>query len=434
MAKQDIRKMTVAVVGLGYVGLPLALAFGRNLRTIGFDINANKLDAYHQGIDPSGEMGTDAFSRSTQLSYTSNPSALSSADMIVVAVPTPIDNAKQPDLSPVIGATRLIAPNLKQGAVVVYESTVYPGVTEEVCGPLLEELSGKVRGSDFWLGYSPERIVPGDKKRRLENIVKIVSAENESVLDLVAGLYGLVIEAGVYRASSIRVAEAAKVIENTQRDVNIALMNELAVIFNLMGIDTIEVLEAAGTKWNFLPFRPGLVGGHCIGVDPYYLTHKVETLGYNPEIILAGRRINDRMGSYVAQQTVKQLLRTGNIRSGAVVLMLGLTFKEDCSDIRNTKVMDIVNELQEYGLTVQIWDPVANKHEARVEYGVELLDDWRNLEKVDAVIAAVAHEGVRSISLVDLAAQSGLGTPFMDVKSVFDRKELEQHGFSVWRL
>jgi len=299
----DFSTKTVAVVGLGYVGLPLALAFGRKLNTLGFDISEAKLRAYREGYDPTGEMDADAFKAAAdQLSFTSDAKALASADYIVVAVPTPIDSAKQPDLTPVIKATETIAPNLKQGAIVIYESTVYPGVTDEVCAPILERISGKLRGQDFKLGYSPERIVPGDKVHRLETIIKIVSAEDEDSLNQVAALYEAIVEAGVYRASSIRVAEAAKVIENTQRDVNIALMNELAIIFNLMEIDTLEVLEAAGTKWNFLPFRPGLVGGHCIGVDPYYLTHKVSTLGYNPEVILAGRRINDRMGSYIAQQ------------------------------------------------------------------------------------------------------------------------------------
>lgn len=429
-----VGEKTVAVVGLGYVGLPLALAFGRVMDTIGFDISAAKLDAYRQGRDPSGEMESSAFAASERLRFTSDASLLHSADYLIVAVPTPIDNAKQPDLTPVIRATETIAHALKPGAIIVYESTVYPGVTDEVCGPLIERITGKKRGIDFRLGYSPERIVPGDKVHRLETITKIVSGEDSDVLDQVAALYGMVVEAGVYRASSIRVAEAAKVIENTQRDVNIALMNELAIIFNLMGIDTLEVLEAAGTKWNFLPFRPGLVGGHCIGVDPYYLTHKVGTLGYNPEIILAGRRINDRMGSYVAQQTIRQMVLAGGIAPDAVVLLLGLTFKENCSDIRNTRVIDIVHELREFGLEAAVWDPVADPVEAQEEYGIRLIRDWRGLPRIDAVIAAVAHQQVRDVNVDALSELAGRAIPFMDVKSAFSRERLEAAGFQVWRL
>lgn len=429
----SVSSKTVAVVGLGYVGLPLALAFGRKMKTIGFDISAAKLQAYREGYDPTAEMEPAAFAAATHITYTSDGAALAEADFVVVAVPTPIDNAKQPDLTPVVRATETIAPNLKSGAIIIYESTVYPGVTEEVCAPILERLSGKRRGQDFKLGYSPERIVPGDKVHRLETITKIVSAEDAVSLDQVAALYELIVEAGVYRASSIRVAEAAKVIENTQRDVNIALVNELAVIFNLMGIDTLEVLEAAGTKWNFLPFRPGLVGGHCIGVDPYYLTHKVATLGYNPEVILAGRRINDRMGSYIAQQTVKQMIKSGRMRPGATVLMMGLTFKENCADIRNSKVVDIIQELEDYGLKVVVWDPVAEAHEAEEEYGVHLVD-IAAITQVDAIIAAVAHDAVRALPLSTLREKAGQGAPFMDVKSTFKREALQQAGFSVWRL
>ena len=428
-----ITKKTVAVVGLGYVGLPLALAFGRKLDTIGFDISEPKLLAYRQGLDPTGEMEAEAFSLATRLRYTSDPSDLATADIIVVAVPTPIDNAKQPDLTPVVKATEAIAPNLKAGAIIVYESTVYPGVTEDVCGPILERISGKRQGVDFKLAYSPERINPGDKLHRLETVIKIVAAEDTESLDTTAALYELVVQPGVYRASSIRVAEAAKVIENTQLDVNIALMNELAVVFNLMGIDTLEVLEAAGTKWNFLPFRPGLVGGHCIGVDPYYLTHKVQTLGYNPDIILAGRRINDRMGSYIAQQTIRQMILHGRLRDGATVLVLGLTFKENCSDIRNTRVIDIINELRDYGLRVLVWDPVADRHESRTEYGLDL-EVWENLPPVDAVVAAVAHRQVLALDLQGLGGTKARPMPFVDVKSAFDRDELQAQGFSVWRL
>ncbi|MCC2639120.1 MAG: nucleotide sugar dehydrogenase [Moraxellaceae bacterium] len=430
---QDIKSKTVAIVGLGYVGLPLALAFGRHIDTVGFDISDAKLHAYRDGRDPTGEMSADAFRAASRLRFSSDSRDLAAADYIIVAVPTPIDNAKQPDLTPVIRATETIAPNLKSGAIVVYESTVYPGVTDEVCAPILESISGKVRGIDFKLGYSPERIVPGDKVHRLETIMKIVAAEDADSLEQVAALYSLVVEAGVYRASSIRVAEAAKVIENTQRDVNIALINELAIIFNMMGIDTLEVLEAAGTKWNFLPFRPGLVGGHCIGVDPYYLTHKVSTLGYNPAIILAARRVNDRMGSYIAQQAVKQMVRAGRMQAGATVLVMGMTFKENCADIRNSKVIDIVQELEDYGLKVVVWDPVAEPDEARHEYGVEL-SPLQGVGPVAAVIAAVAHTEVLALDLDGLAAMTGMGVPFIDVKSAFDRRRLEQSGFSVWRL
>lgn len=425
---------TVAVVGLGYVGLPLALAFGRNMKTVGFDISEAKLTAYRQGNDPTGEMDADLFKLSKHITFTNDSGLIKSADYVVVAVPTPIDNAKQPDLTPVIRATETLAPNLKEGAIVIYESTVYPGVTEDVCSPIIEKLSGKKRGIGFKLGYSPERIVPGDKTHRLETITKIVSAEDAESLADVAALYESIVEAGVYRASSIRVAEAAKVIENTQRDVNIALVNELAVIFNLMGIDTIEVLEAAGTKWNFLPFRPGLVGGHCIGVDPYYLTHKVQTLGYNPEVILAGRRINDRMGSYIAQQAIKKMICTGSMRLGARILVMGLTFKENCSDIRNTKIIDIINELAEYGLEVVVWDPVADIHEAKEEYNLSLKSNLNDIGIVDAVIAAVAHAQFKNLDMSELKSHVCGNAPFLDVKAAFDKDALESVGFSVWRL
>ncbi|MES2917089.1 MAG: nucleotide sugar dehydrogenase [Pseudomonadota bacterium] len=431
---QDITRKTVAIVGLGYVGLPLALAFGRKLDTLGFDISEAKLQAYREGGDPTGEMDAAAFAAAKCLRFSSDAADLAAADFVVVAVPTPIDNAKNPDLTPVVRATETIAPHLKQGAIVIYESTVYPGVTDEVCAPILERLSGKTRGIDFKLGYSPERINPGDKVHRLETIIKIVAGEDAEALEQVAALYALVVEAGVFRASSIRVAEAAKVIENTQRDVNIALVNELAIIFNMMGIDTLEVLEAAGTKWNFLPFRPGLVGGHCIGVDPYYLTHKVATLGYNPAVILAARRVNDRMGSYVASQAIKQMVRAGRMQAGATVLVMGMTFKENCADIRNSKVIDIVHELEDYGLRVVIWDPVAAADEARHEYGVELVADLAEVAKIAAVVAAVAHDAVKAVDLALLAQKAGAGAPFIDVKSAWDRERLQQAGFVAWRL
>lgn len=430
--RDSITTKTVAIVGLGYVGLPLALAFGRKMNTIGFDISESKLAAYREGIDPTGEMEAERFKQAKKIVYTSQASDLYKADFIIVAVPTPIDHAKQPDLTPVIKATQTLAPNAKAGVIIIYESTVYPGVTDDVCGPLIEKLTGKKRGVDFKLGYSPERINPGDKEHRLENITKIVSGEDAETLEAVAALYSVVVEVGVYKASSIKVAEAAKVIENTQRDVNIALINELAVIFNLMNIDTLEVLEAAGTKWNFLPFRPGLVGGHCIGVDPYYLTHKVSTLGYTPEVILAGRRINDRMGSYIAQQTIKQMILAGTMSKGANVLVLGLTFKENCADIRNSKVIDIINELKDYGLNVIVWDPIADTLEAQKEYNLSLAD-LSSVHQIDAVIAAVAHEQVLSIDLDFMRSRSRIdGTPWIDVKSVFSVPSL--YGFKVWRL
>lgn len=429
----SITQKTVAVVGLGYVGLPLALAFGRKMETIGFDISESKLTAYKQGYDPTGEMEAERFQQATQIRFTSTASDLLQADFIVVAVPTPIDDAKQPDLTPVIKATQTLAPNLKAGAIVIYESTVYPGVTDDVCGPLIEKLTAKKRGVDFKLGYSPERINPGDKEHRLENITKIVSGEDAETLDAVAALYSVVVEVGVYKASSIKVAEAAKVIENTQRDVNIALINELALIFHRMGIDTREVLDAAGTKWNFLKFSPGLVGGHCIGVDPYYLTHKAQELGYHPEVILAGRRINDGMGAYIAQQTIKMMSKNGHQVSGATVLILGLTFKENCADVRNTRVVDIIHELQDYGVRVVVFDPIADAEETKHEYGV-VLSDWQQETEISAVVAAVSHQEIAEIELASLRQRCRLNTPFMDVKSAFNKADLSVLGFSVWRL
>jgi len=425
---------TVAVVGLGYVGLPLALAFGRKLRTIGFDIAVDKVEAYQRGIDPAGEVESGEFLSASKLRLTTDPAALREADFVVVAVPTPIDNAKVPDLSPVIGATRTVGQNLKRGATVVFESTVYPGVTEDICGPLLEQESGYRAHADFKLGYSPERINPGDKVNRLETIVKVVSGEDAETLDEVAALYELVIEAGVHRASSIKVAEAAKIIENTQRDVNIALINEFAIICDLMGIDTHDVLRAAGTKWNFLRFTPGLVGGHCIGVDPYYLTHKTQSLGFSPEVILAARRINDRMGAFVAHAAVREALRAGRIKPGARMLLLGMTFKENCADIRNSKVADIVAELASLGIDVEVWDPVAVPDEVRHEYGIELAHDWRGHGDVAAVIAAVSHDAVRAIALPDLVAEYGEGVPVIDVKGIHEPDLAASCGARLWRL
>jgi len=428
-----MRKEIVAVIGLGYVGLPLALAFGRVMSTIGFEISQDKVNAYRKGYDPTGEMESSLFVQAAQLGYTTQASDIAQADFVVVAVPTPVDSAHQPDLTPVIKATEIVGRNLKKGAVVIFESTVYPGVTEDVCVPILERESGLVCGEGFKVGYSPERVNPGDKKHRLETIVKVVSGQDDETLEKVAELYEQVIEAGVHRAPAIKVAEAAKVIENTQRDLNIALMNELAIIFDKMGIDTLDVLEAAGSKWNFLPFRPGLVGGHCIGVDPYYLTYKAQLLGYHPEVILAGRRINDGMGKYIVEQTVKQMITADLPVKGGRVLVLGLTFKEDCEDLRNSRVIDVIKELESYGVEVVVYDPIAKKDGAKKEYGVDL-QDFNALGKVDAIVAAVAHRPLLDKSIAVWRALVEEGAPFIDVKSAFDQQALEKSGFKVWRL
>lgn len=424
---------TVAVVGLGYVGLPLALAFGAKLKTIGYDLSVNKLRAYREGGDPTGEMSSEAFKNAKHVSFTSDAAQLKLADFIVVAVPTPVNEAKRPDFQPLIAASKTVGANLKKGAIVIYESTVYPGATEEVCMPVLEKASGLKGGVDFKIGYSPERINPGDKNHTLEKIVKVTAGQDHEASEKVAWLYGQIIQAGVYKARSIKVAEAAKVIENTQRDLNIALMNELAIIFQKIGIDTEDVLKTAETKWNFLPFRPGLVGGHCIGVDPYYLTHKAEMLGYHPQVILAGRKINDSMGPYVAQETIKQMIKAGKNIQGASVLVMGLTFKENISDLRNSKVIDLIQELKNFGVQVHIWDPVAKPEEAHEEYGVSLVD-WNKIGKFDAVVAAVPHKAVLEINLQKLVEKTTKPTPFIDVKSKFDRNKLEETGFTVWRL
>ncbi len=423
----------VAVVGLGYVGLPLALAFGRKLQTIGYDISEGKIRAYRQGLDPTGEMPAEAFHRAENLSYTTEAADICRADYVVVAVPTPVDTARQPDLTPVLCATETVAGNLKTGAVVIFESTVYPGVTEDICVPLLERVSGLRCGEHFRVGYSPERVNPGDREHTLERIVKVVSGQDAETLDDVAWLYGQIIDAGVHRAPSIRVAEAAKVIENTQRDLNIALMNELAIIFDRMDIDTMDVLEAAGTKWNFLPFRPGLVGGHCIGVDPYYLTYKSQQLGYYPEVVLAGRRINDGMGRFIVQQAVREMIVAERAIRGGRALVLGLTFKENCADLRNSRVVDVVSELEGYGVQVLVCDPVADPDEARREYGIELVP-LEDVKAVDVVIAAVPHDALLGLDLDALAEKAGEGTPFIDVKSAYDRTALTRAGFRVWRL
>ena len=424
---------TVAVIGLGYVGLPLAVEFGKKFKTIGFDLSAQKVAAYRDGFDPTGEVSPEDLAAATQLTCSTDPAMIAEADFIVVAVPTPVDEAHQPDLTPLVKSSETVGKHLKQGAIVVYESTVYPGATEDVCIPILEKVSGKTWKKDFFVGYSPERINPGDKERTVTKIVKVVSGDTPETLAKVEEMYGAVITAGVYPASGIKVAEAAKVIENTQRDLNIALMNELALIFHKIGIDTIEVLEAAGTKWNFLPFRPGLVGGHCIGVDPYYLTHKAEMLGHHPQVILSGRRINDTMGKYIAEQTVKQMIEAGHSIKGCEVIVLGLTFKENCPDLRNSKVIDVIRELQSYGCSVRVHDPAADADEARHEYGVDLVE-WDALPKASAIVATVAHAAYANMAATRLTDKLTDNGVFVDVKSFFDRKALTEAGVRVWRL
>jgi UDP-N-acetyl-D-galactosamine dehydrogenase len=424
---------TIAVVGLGYVGLPLAVEFGKKFETIGFDLSKAKIDAYKKFVDPTGEVSSANLKAAKKLKVTTDPKALKKADFVVVAVPTPVDDAHLPDFSPLVGSSTSVGRNLKKGAIVVYESTVYPGATEEVCIPILEKESGLKWKKDFFVGYSPERINPGDKERTLTKIVKIVSGDSKATLDKVAEVYGSVITAGIYRASSIKVAEAAKVIENTQRDLNIALMNELAVVFDRLDLDTVEVLKAAGTKWNFLPFRPGLVGGHCIGVDPYYLTHKAQMVGYQPEVILAGRRINDNMGKFIAERTVKQMIAAGSAIKGAHVNVLGLTFKENCPDLRNSKVIDVIRELETYGLKVNVYEPVGEAREALHEYGVKLVS-WDKLPKADAVVAAVSHKEFLELPLAKFSKILKKGGVFTDVKSAFDPDALKRAGYKVWRL
>jgi len=423
----------VAVVGLGYVGLPLAVEFGKKVRTIGFDLSATKIENYKKFIDPTGEVSTEQLQAARQLEVTTDPTMLAQADYVVVAVPTPVDIAHNPDFTPLAGASTTVGKHMKKGAIVVFESTVYPGATEEVCIPLLEQHSGMKWKQDFHVGFSPERINPGDKEHTLTTILKVVSGDDDETLESIAQLYESVITAGVHRASSIKVAEAAKVIENTQRDLNIALMNELAIIFDKIGIDTLEVLKAAGTKWNFLPFRPGLVGGHCIGVDPYYLTHKAEMVGYHPQVILAGRRINDGMAKFVAEKTVKSMISSGFQVKGAKVNVIGLTFKENCPDLRNSKVADIVHELESYGVDVHVYDPLAEAGEAEHEYGIKL-ESWDSLPKADALIAAVPHKEVLALSLTDFQSKLNDGGCFIDVKSQFDPEALKEAGYCVWRL
>lgn len=425
----------ISLVGLGYVGMPIAVAFSKKVKVVGFDLNAKKIELYKSGVDPTNEVGDEAIKNCT-VDFTADETKLREAKFHIVAVPTPVNDDHTPDLTPVEGASEILGRNLTKGSVVVFESTVYPGVTEEVCVPILERESGLKCGVDFKIGYSPERINPGDKVHRLETIKKIVSGMDEETLDTVAKVYELVVEAGVHRAESIKVAEAAKVIENSQRDINIAFMNELSIIFNKMGIDTKSVLEAAGTKWNFLKFYPGLVGGHCIGVDPYYLTYKAEELGYHSQIILSGRRINDDMGKYVAENTVKNLIKADASIKNAKIAILGFTFKENCLDTRNTKIIDIYNELREYGITPIIADPEADADEAERLYGIEFVD-INDIKDCDAVILAVAHEQFKAVSMADfekMFKHNENANVLVDIKGLLDRKEYENAGYIYWRL
>ena len=427
------KKTKLSLIGLGYVGMPIAVAFAKKVDVIGFDLNKKKIEMYKNGIDPTHEVGDDVISKTT-VEFTSDETKLREAKFHIVAVPTPVNDDHTPDLTPVEGASAILGRNLTKGSVVVFESTVFPGVTEDVCVPILEKESGLKCGVDFKIGYSPERINPGDKVHRLETITKIVSGMDEETLCCVAKVYELVVEAGVHRAESIKVAEAAKVIENSQRDINIAFMNELSIIFNKMGIDTKAVLEAAGTKWNFLKFYPGLVGGHCIGVDPYYLTYKAEMLGYHSQIILSGRRINDDMGKYVAENCVKKIISADKAVRGAKVAILGFTFKENCPDTRNTKIIDIVNELKEYGIIPVIADPQADADEAKHLYGIEFVD-MSTIKDMDAVVLAVAHSEFSNFKMADVDNFFGEGKKVLiDIKGLLNRKEYENAGYSYWRL
>lgn len=423
----------ISLVGLGYVGMPIAVAFSKKVSVIGYDLNKKKIELYKSGIDPTNEVGDEAI-KNCSVEFTSDEAMLKNAKFHIVAVPTPVHDDHTPDLTPVEGASRILGRNLTKGSIVVYESTVYPGVTEDVCVPILEAESGLKCGVDFKVGYSPERINPGDKVHRLETIVKIVSGMDDETLDTVAKVYELVVDAGVYRASCIKVAEAAKVIENSQRDINIAFMNELSIIFNKIGIDTKSVLEAAGTKWNFLKFYPGLVGGHCIGVDPYYLTYKAEMLGYHSQVILAGRRINDDMGKYVAENAVKSLIKAGKPVKNARIAILGFTFKENCPDTRNSKVYDIVKELNEYGIEPLVADPTADRDEAKHLYGIEFVD-VSAVKDMDAVILAVAHDEFKSYTETDVNNFFGEGQKILlDIKGLYNREAYEKLGYLYWRL
>ncbi len=426
----------ISVVGLGYVGMPIAVAFAKKVDVVGFDLNKNKIDLYKSGVDPTNEVGDDEIKKTT-VEFTADETKLKEAKFHIVAVPTPINSDKTPDLSPVEGASRIVGRNLTKDSIVVYESTVYPGVTEDICVPILEKESGLKCGVDFKIGYSPERINPGDKVHRLENIIKIVSGMDEESLDEIAKVYELVIEVGVHRAGSIKVAEAAKVVENSQRDINIAFMNELAMVFDRMGIDTKEVIEAMNTKWNALGFTPGLVGGHCIGVDPYYFVYEAEKLGYHSQIILSGRKINDGMGKFVAEAIIKKLILANKVVRQAKVVILGITFKDNTPDTRNSKVVDIINSLKEYGIEPIVVDPEADFEEAKHEYGIDLVD-FKDVEDADCLVLAVAHDIFKQMSWDEIDSLYGdfenKAKVLIDVKSILDRKMIEEKGYSYWRL
>jgi len=429
------REEKISLIGLGYVGLPIAVAFAKKANVIGFDINKEKIELYKKGIDPTKEVGDDVLKKTT-IEFTTDESKLKEAKFHIVAVPTPVNADHTPDLRHIKSASRIVGRNLNKGSIVVFESTVYPRVTEEICIPILEEESGLLCGEDFKVGYSPERINPGDKAHRLETIVKVVSGIDEESLEIIAKVYELVVDAGVYRAASIKISEAAKVIENSQRDINIAFMNELSIIFNKMRIDTKSVLEAAGTKWNFLNFYPGLVGGHCIGVDPYYLTYKAEQFGYHSQIILSGRRINDGMGKYVVENLIKTLIKADVTVKGARVAILGFTFKENCPDTRNTRVIDIVNELKEYGINPLIADPEADAEEAKREYGI-VFSSLAEIKDIDAIVVAVGHNTFMKLTLDDfnkMYKDTAKNKVLIDIKGIYDRKQYEASGYRYWRL
>ena len=423
----------IGVVGLGYVGLQVAVALGEKHETIGYDLNQQRLAEYKKGIDITGEVSKEQFAKANQLTFSDTPEGLADVDIFIVAVPTPVDDSNRPDLKPLISASKTVGSVMKKGAIVVYESTVYPGATEEVCVPQLETTSGLKWKQDFNVGYSPERINPGDKEHTLQKIIKVVSADDPGISGRLVEMYGSVVDAGIHEASSIKVAEAAKVIENTQRDLNIAFVNELALVFDRLGIDTNEVLDAAGTKWNFLNFRPGLVGGHCIGVDPYYLTEKAQSVGYHPEVILAGRRINDTMGKFIADKTIKSLLSMNNNNGCRNIIICGLTFKENCPDLRNSQVISIIRELQEFGVNVSVYDPVANPEEAKEEYDVTLVK-WDDLPQASAFILAVPHNEVVAKSEMEFAKKIKDGGLFVDVKSAKDEDKIHKIGIKYWSL
>lgn len=424
---------TVGIIGLGYVGLPLAVEFGKQYQTIGYDVNTEAIENYKKKVDLNNEVNTDGFNAATHLSFTSNAIELKKADYLIVAVPTPIDEANQPNLSPLISASQTAGQNLKKGTIVIFESTVFPGATEDVCVPVLEKESGLIWKKDFFVGYSPERINPGDKEHTLTTITKVVSGDTEETLKTVSSLYNSIVIAGVFETQTIKDAEAAKVIENTQRDLNIALVNELAIIFDKLEIDTVNVLKAAGSKWNFLPFRPGLVGGHCIGVDPYYLTWKAESVGYNPQIILSGRRINDNMGKFIAEKTVKMMLKGGVEIKGTKVGILGLTFKENCPDLRNSRVIDIIEELTDFGIETIICDPLALPQDVVKSTGIQL-SQWPEFQDLGALIIAVPHRQFTELKLSDLTRTLKKGGCIIDVKSMLDVNESNNADCNYWRL